>query len=388
MNELRMLFERHVMYKLASAVNFPNEYGETKAIFFDSIPSLGKETTVFAYLGIPSTKMPNDGFPGIVLVHGGGGCAFYEWVEYWNSKGYAAIAFDCCGQQFGSCEHDGKRTAPINPKGRYLKNIDYGSFGTNVSTVKDSWTYYNIANAIYAHNILRQNEFVNNDKIVITGISWGGVLTIMASSIDNRFAASAPIYGTGKLMDTSLKGGLNLDDHERAVWEKLYDPISYIESAEKPMLYTVGVNEVHFNILTAIETYKKKKGEMLYSYRHFLPHYHRWRDKEQMIHVSKFMDSICNDVELPFKLESESVCGNVFSISVNNPDNVNSAILYYTVGGEDIPGEWEWEQISANKSENVFLSDIPKNAKYFFFELSDGGENEFILSSSLQKSKD
>ena len=34
----------------------------------------------------------------MVLVHGGGGTAFAEWVKAWTSRGYAAIAMDTCGQ--------------------------------------------------------------------------------------------------------------------------------------------------------------------------------------------------------------------------------------------------------------------------------------------------
>ena len=34
----------------------------------------------------------------MVLVHGGGGTAFKEWVEKWNARGYAAISIAVEGQ--------------------------------------------------------------------------------------------------------------------------------------------------------------------------------------------------------------------------------------------------------------------------------------------------
>ena len=37
-------------------------------------------------------------FPAVVLVHGGGGKAFPQWVAKWAEEGYAAIAMDLGGK--------------------------------------------------------------------------------------------------------------------------------------------------------------------------------------------------------------------------------------------------------------------------------------------------
>lgn len=66
------------------------------ALFFEGIPYRGNKTRVFAYVGIPEVVNGNK-LPGIVLVHGGGGTAFADWVEIWNNRGYAAIAMDLEG---------------------------------------------------------------------------------------------------------------------------------------------------------------------------------------------------------------------------------------------------------------------------------------------------
>ena len=68
-----------------------------RAVFYDGLSFQGKPTRVFAWIGTPEhaagTKVP-----GIVLVHGGGGSAFAEWVGRWTSRGYAAIAMDLNGE--------------------------------------------------------------------------------------------------------------------------------------------------------------------------------------------------------------------------------------------------------------------------------------------------
>ena len=64
--------------------------GQVRAIFYDALPWNGKPTRVFAWIGVPAK---HDGkVPGMVLVHGGGGTAYKEWVQKWNAQGFAAIS--------------------------------------------------------------------------------------------------------------------------------------------------------------------------------------------------------------------------------------------------------------------------------------------------------
>ena len=75
-----------------------------KAIYFEGLDYQGKPTKVFAWLGMPEDKAANESdkvpakVPAMVLVHGGGGTAFKEWVEKWNARGYAAISIAVEGQ--------------------------------------------------------------------------------------------------------------------------------------------------------------------------------------------------------------------------------------------------------------------------------------------------
>jgi cephalosporin-C deacetylase-like acetyl esterase len=61
-----------------------------RAVYFDGLPYQGAPTKVFAWLGLPENRSGK--VPGIVLVHGGGGTAFKEWVKLWNDHGFAAIS--------------------------------------------------------------------------------------------------------------------------------------------------------------------------------------------------------------------------------------------------------------------------------------------------------
>ena len=73
------------------------EYAGIKAAVFDGMPRNGRKTAVFAYIGIPEQADAGHRAPGIVLMHGGGGHAFVQWVKMWRDRGYAAIAIDNTG---------------------------------------------------------------------------------------------------------------------------------------------------------------------------------------------------------------------------------------------------------------------------------------------------
>src|SRR3954447_16090105 len=79
-----------------------------RALYFESVPWKGKPTRVFAYYGAPAGKKR----PAMVLIHGGGGTAFAEWVRMWNKRGYAAIAMDTCGNLPGRAPDD-KPWSPV-----------------------------------------------------------------------------------------------------------------------------------------------------------------------------------------------------------------------------------------------------------------------------------
>ena len=50
---------------------FPEGYQDLKAIFY----SAGARNEVFAFIGVPQTAATAGGFPSVVLIHGGDGCA-------------------------------------------------------------------------------------------------------------------------------------------------------------------------------------------------------------------------------------------------------------------------------------------------------------------------
>ena len=80
--------------------------GDVHAIFYDALPWNGKPTRAFAWIGLPAKREGK--VPGMVLIHGGGGTAYKEWVQKWNDQGFAAISIAVEGQTDATEKKDAK----------------------------------------------------------------------------------------------------------------------------------------------------------------------------------------------------------------------------------------------------------------------------------------
>jgi dienelactone hydrolase len=211
---------------------------------------------VFAYFATPASigtdpaavpgekAAPACPWPGIVLVHGGGGTAFPEWVTLWARRGYAAIAMDLAG-----CRPDPEATR----KNATIRLPDGGpgqdhrdKFDTIATPeLDDDWPYHAVANVIRAHSLLRSLPGVDPDRTAITGISWGGYTTCLVASLDGRFRAAVPVYGCGHLRDNSCWLGefARLGPDQSARWARLYDPQNYLPACRVPIFFVNGTND-------------------------------------------------------------------------------------------------------------------------------------------------
>jgi hypothetical protein len=141
------------------------------SLFFAGEDYKGRATEVFAFYASPSTigvsDCPQGKFPGIILVHGGGGTAFAEWVWLWAQRGYAAIAMDLSGSRPKAPLYDPKTGSPIRNTGSSVRKTNehlpnggpnqvhadkFDSIGGDVS---DDWPFHAVASVMRAHSLAR-----------------------------------------------------------------------------------------------------------------------------------------------------------------------------------------------------------------------------------------
>ena len=212
-------------------------------IFVEGEPWHGKPTRVFAWWGLPKGASAAQKVPAMVLVHGGGGTAFATWVKTWNDRGYAAIAMDTCG-----AIPQGERDGRAHPRHEWSGPSGWGSSVAQVDEpLKDQWTYHAVAAVMRCHSFLRSRPEVDAGRIGLTGISWGGYLSSIVGSVDDRFRFAAPVYGCGYYERNVEWHHMNKDPEKLRAWFAQWDPKSFYDSpaggAKIPYLWCCGTND-------------------------------------------------------------------------------------------------------------------------------------------------
>lgn len=293
----------------------------------------GKPTRVFAYYGRPEGDGP---FPAMVLVHGGGGKAFKDWVRHWNKRGYAAIAMDLAGNGPEARLPDGGPDQGHETKFRPF----------TPETFRDVWTYQAVAAVIRAHSLLAAQPAVDKNRIGITGISWGGYLTSIVAGLDHRFKVAVPVYGCGFIhIDSAwVDSEFNkMSPEQRDLWVKYFDPSRYLPDVKCPILFITGTNDQPYPLVIHAQSTQLVDPRLVtLSIIPRLPHGHIWTFPE----VDAFVDSvIMNGKPLlhlsPLTLENGAATATVFS-----PQSVKKVELHYTTDN----GKWpdrEWKSAPA-----------------------------------------
>ena len=210
-----------------------NDMG-AEAYFLQSVDYNGEPTYVFSYVGIPASATKDNPVPAVVLVHGGGGTAFPDWVKMWNDKGYAAIAIDTEGQI--PCENVSLCSAESvsfeSTKHHGPENTGYVDCE---KPADQQYLYHAIAGTIAANSFISSFGEVDSSKIGLTGISWGGVIATNAAAYDDRFAFAVPVYGAVSMTGTSGNFGVLYDTYPRC--SELWDNVEMLNSCRTPILF-------------------------------------------------------------------------------------------------------------------------------------------------------
>ncbi len=309
----------------------------------------GRPTRVFAFVARPKGDGP---FPGIVLVHGGGGTAFSQWAELWAREGYAAIAMDLAGNEVLD---DGSRKrledgGPGQSDGEKIRDFEENEY-------KNMWTYHAAADIMRAHSLLRSLPYVDSERTAAAGISWGGYLTSMIAGIDDRFRVVVPVYGCGDLKRNSFwtkdLERLNSADSER--WIQFFDPIQYVGRAKCRLFFAAGTDDFAYPLDIHYNTYAKAPQADVRLQVH-MPHGHEagWAPKE----IAAYVNSVLNGTpELPClgKISWKREPDGTISVSAPvkyNPDAAKTALLHYStdLGGFTDDRKWnvrEWADLPA-----------------------------------------
>jgi len=337
------------------------------ALFYEGPPHKGNATRIFAYCGLPIRK-GDEQVPAMVLVHGGGGTAFPEWVRLWNRRGYAAIAMDTVGALPNGQSHDFH-----GPSG-------YDAGFTQVDDpVEDQWVYHAVAAVILAHSHLRSIPEVDPNRIGLTGISWGAYLACIAAAADPRFKFAAPVYGCGYLGENSawspaLEG---LGDGGRK-WLDLWDPARYLPFVRMPILWVSGTNDFAYPLESLRRSYRLPRTPRTLCIRVRMPHGHGGlAESAEEIHA--FADHLVNGGPPLAAITDQGRRERAAWAAFASPAPVVRAELNFTRDR----GVWQrrWETVAAriDAAGKRVKSVLPADATAYYFNIID--ERGLIVST-------
>ncbi len=349
-----------------------------RSVYFEGLPWQGKPTRVFALIGLPKKRGNESGnvpLPGVVLVHGGGGTAFLQWVQKWNEKGFAAISIAVEGQ--------------TNQRGRETKQWirhDWsgpsrkGIYADSHLPLKDQWMYHSVADTILAHSLLRSLPEVDPNKTGVVGISWGGVITSTVIGIDQRFSFAVPTYGCGDLAESENQYGRALGENQ--LYRKVWDPMVRMDRVSIPVLWLTWPRDLHFPLDSLKGCYEKAPGVHMVSMIPGMKHSHAagWNPPDSYA----FAQSVISSGK-PWCQQSNAVVdGMSGQVSFDTTKPISGANIIFTID-TGFTGTRNWQEFPAKFAQvegKVVASGTlqPGTTAWFINILSDG----LVASSDYQ----
>lgn len=344
----------------------------------------GKSTEVFAFYASPATlgeATPGTQFPGVVLIHGGGGTAFADWAWLWAKRGYAAIAMDLSGHRPPDPTYDPKTGAPVGHQSdaKLRARLENGGpnqghpekFDSIGGSHLDDWPYHAAASVIRAHSLLRSFPEVDAERTAVTGISWGGYTTCLVASLDDRFKAAVPVYGCGFLHEgeSVQKPSIDKLGERTADWVREYDPGSLLPRCRVPIFFVNGTNDVHYVLDSYQKSFDVVKSEKQMRIEVNMRHSHPagWAPQE----IGLFIDSKCRGGEALPVPGAPVREGDRVRVAFTSVRPVLRAQLHYTTD-DGLRSKRVWRSVEAEVGEGVVSAPAPPaGANTWMVSLSD-----------------
>ena len=362
---------------------------------YSKADNAAKETKFFAWYGVPNNIPLGEKRPAVILVHGGGGNAYTQWVDKWTEKGYIAIALGLEGYEplkLTNRQAGAEHTTITNFGGPSRTNVFFAD--TN-EPLEDQWFYHAVADVILVNNLLRDANFstqIDTNNIGITGISWGGIITNVVTGIDDRFKFAVPVYGCGYLFESPIYSTqLNiLSETEKQFYLDNWEPLLYIPLQKQPTLFVNGTNDKQFVMNIFTDTYVASPNEKYLRIEKEMPHGHSpgWTPQE----IYDFADYVTNfkpTAVKPLTFTNKTINdNNEIDYKFEFNETVDEAVLYFatdTLQWREDDYTWIAKSTTFNKTgiNGTVTAQVPNDAQVYFVNVKNTATNK-IYSSEMK----
>lgn len=358
-------------YPATAAVVMPRQ----RALFIEGAPWKGKPSRAFALIGMPAAQQGS--VPGIVLVHGGGGTAYAEWVRRWTDAGFAAIAVAVSGQT------DAK--APEGSRERWLRHDvagppQLGIYSDSAEPIEDQWIFHAQWSVIAAHSLLAATPGVDPKRIGLAGISWGSVIVQNVIGIDPRPAFAILIYGGGFMNQLPNRFGVLRNNKQ---YLELWEPSLRLSAARMPTLWLIGRGEHNASLVTNAKTYAFTRGPRMISVVPDLKHNHPagWQAPESYAFARSVVQ---NGKPWAEQIDAAGRAGARARVVFRSSEPLQNPVLMVATGrGHSVT--WKWIETPAQMTRAgdryTLTGKVPLDATAWMFTASSGGS---LISSVLK----
>ncbi len=213
---------------------YRENYGETENLTISKIIYQSKDENVYGFLVLP--KFAADLLPGVVLLPGAGVGkeSELELAKNIAQLDAAVLVIDQRG---------------VGETGGNIPNLDedYSSFLGG----KEPYQHLIVYDALRAYDLLYSAPFIDPERIIISGESFGGRIAVIAAAIDRNINGVLVISSAG----LDFKGG---PDEKKNTFLKSIDSDHYIRLISPRKLVMIhAINDTIIPLNSAARTYQK-----------------------------------------------------------------------------------------------------------------------------------
>ncbi|MCC5840788.1 MAG: dienelactone hydrolase family protein [Opitutales bacterium] len=207
---------------------------EARLLFSDW---MGREVSLFVRRSFPLC-----GANGAAVLHivGGAQTIHPGDLAVWTREGYAAASFDWQIAEVGGRLPERTSCFPAEVVPQFAATPSLGAAILPVALQ---------AAAVCLHWLARCPG-VDEGRLGVTGISWGGYLSWLLAAYDSRVRALVPVFGCGGLFAEGRSVAAH-DPAVRAYWEKFWEPAALGRHLNCPVCFLNGTNDFFGDPLVA-----------------------------------------------------------------------------------------------------------------------------------------
>ena len=339
------------------AFDYPK--GNIRPLFYEGPQWKGKETRIFAWIGLPEGASRRHPVPGVVLIHGGGGTALANWVRLWNEMGYAAISMDTCGGI--PSWNDSFAYRECWPRHKWSGPKGWGCYSQAELPANEQWMYHAVASVLRGTSLLRSLPEVDAAKIGATGISWGGFLTCAVACLTDVFRFAIPVYGCG------YRPGAPSEDRLIRLWEQMWNPADFMMNVTTPLLFVSDAEDV-FELPLWQKSVKDVQGMVRRSLRIRYVHDHTncWKSKT----IPDFAHALLNNLPLP-DLTSPVLDGNSLSCQWKSEGRGIARVQLLATRASGLWNDRYWREYPVVCNGTTLSGKLPEHTTAAFFSVVD-----------------